>query len=116
MDEMIACCGLNCSSCPGFRATQNDDEELRQQTAAQWSKIFDRKIEPSQVRCHGCLTQGGVHFGHCHTCPVRICCLDRDLPNCAFCPDYPCSNLDFIHRAAPAARACLDKIHSQTKD
>lgn len=31
--EMIAYCGLVCSNCPTFLATQNDDEEARKKTA-----------------------------------------------------------------------------------
>jgi Protein of unknown function (DUF3795) len=33
MSKMITYCGLVCSDCPTFLATQNDDDVARQETA-----------------------------------------------------------------------------------
>ena len=40
MSQMIAYCGLVCSSCPTFLATQNDDDVARARTAAFYSEKF----------------------------------------------------------------------------
>lgn len=38
MSKMIAYCGLICSDCPTFIATQNDDNVARAKTATLYSK------------------------------------------------------------------------------
>jgi hypothetical protein len=37
MKEMIAFCGLVCSDCPTYIATQTNDDEKRAKVARQWS-------------------------------------------------------------------------------
>ena len=38
--QMTAYCGLNCTECPTYLATQKDDDKLRDKVAKQWSKQF----------------------------------------------------------------------------
>ncbi|MCK4571680.1 DUF3795 domain-containing protein, partial [candidate division WOR-3 bacterium] len=37
MDKMIAYCGIICTECPAFLATQKDDDEERKKVAEMWS-------------------------------------------------------------------------------
>ncbi|MFC2008159.1 DUF3795 domain-containing protein [Chloroflexota bacterium] len=37
---MIACCGLDCSKCEGYLATQAEDDRQRAEVARQWSARF----------------------------------------------------------------------------
>ena len=34
---MIACCGLDCSKCEGYLATQEDNDAKRAEVAKKWS-------------------------------------------------------------------------------
>ena len=49
MKQLIACCGLDCENCAARIATVNNDDELREKTAKEWSvlnntpEITDRK-------------------------------------------------------------------------
>lgn len=42
MEKMIAFCGLTCTECPAFIATQKDDDKERKKVAKVWSKDFKR--------------------------------------------------------------------------
>ncbi len=42
MPKMIACCGLVCTECPTFIATQDDDDEARAKTAVFYKNIWIR--------------------------------------------------------------------------
>ncbi len=44
--KIVAKCGLACSECPAYIATQTNDDALRAETAAKWSKMFKADIKP----------------------------------------------------------------------
>ena len=51
MKQLIACCGLDCENCAARIATVNNDDELREKTAKEWSVLNRRKLrrKPSIV-------------------------------------------------------------------
>ena len=110
MDEMIAYCGLICTECTAYLATQKDDDSERQKVAEDWSKLFNTKIEPQDISCDGCLSEGGRLYKHCITCPIRNCGLERGVKNCAYCDDYACQKLIEWFSSVPSAKITLDKI------
>jgi len=109
---MIAYCGIDCAVCPAFVATQNDDHQARAETAADWSKMFKAEIKPEDVNCDGCQSRSQRLFKYCAVCAIRKCAQDKALTTCAPCPDYPCSELDNIHKMVPEARQCLEEIRA----
>jgi hypothetical protein len=68
--NMLGYCGINCDECGAYKGTVNTDMALLQQFIAQY----------------------------CSNCQIRTCAIERNLPNCAACPDFEnCSRLhDFI--------------------
>lgn len=115
MEEMIARCGLLCNECPAYIATKTNDDELRRQTAAQWSEAYGHDIPPEAVNCVGCLPQEGAHIGHCAECEIRSCAESKNVSNCGVCPDYNCERmagfLAFCKSDELAQR--LEKLHQQ---
>jgi len=108
---MIAYCGLNCTKCDAYIATQEDNRVKREETAQKWSKMYKADIKPDQINCHGCRSDG-VKFFHCNVCEIRRCCLSKNVDNCAACQDYICDALaDFIKLAPEAGRA-LQRLRS----
>lgn len=107
---MIAYCGLDCSACPGYIATKNDDNQARAKIAVEWSKAYNADIKPEYVNCNGCTKMEGRHIGYCAECGVHQCASARDVENCAHCENYPCETLETFLKTAPRARANLEEI------
>lgn len=94
MERKIACCGVECSACDAFVATRDDNDALRQKTAATWSRQFDVPVAPEYINCDGCQQSTGGHLEFCcELCRIRPCCLQKGFETCAQCPDYVCEIL-----------------------
>ena len=113
MDKMIAYCGLVCTDCPAYIATQSDDRLALEQVAAQWRDDYNAPdISVESIICDGCLARDGRYCNHCFECEIRACGVARGVANCARCPDYACEKLEGFLGIVPEARATLDGIHA----
>ena len=113
MSRMIAYCGLVCSECPTYLATQNDDDAARTRTAALYSDKFGFDLKPEQINCDGCKSEGGRLMAYCRSCAIRECCSAKGLDNCVICTDQPCENLVEFHAFSPDAKACFEALKRQ---
>ena len=109
MSKMISGCGLVCSECPAYLATQADDENKARQTAAMWAEMFNIEVEVEDVWCDGCLAEGRK-CAHCGECEIRACVVEKELDNCAHCDDYGCEKISGFFQMVPDARNILDEI------
>lgn len=109
MNEIIANCGLDCSTCDAYIARRTDDQEVRQKAASNWSEMYLMDISPDEINCDGCNSEGGVLYGHCLICTIRLCCKERHLSHCADCEQQPCVKLAIFHSKNPEARASFEK-------
>jgi len=111
MDKMIAFCGLTCTECLAFIATQKDVDKEREKVAKAWSKEFKCEIKPEDINCDGCLTKkGGRVFNYCKTCEIRKCGQEKEVKNCAYCDDYACEKLTKFFDMAHEAKIALAEI------
>jgi hypothetical protein len=110
--EMVAFCGLTCTECPAYLATQNDDDEERTRVAETWSRQYNSDIKPEDINCGGCLPGHTKYFHHCSECDIRACGVAREVQNCAYCDDYLCERLERFFGFVPAAKTKLDSIRS----
>jgi hypothetical protein len=111
MDKIIAYCGLVCSDCPAYIATQADDRAALEQVAARWQEEFNTPdLTVESIICDGCLTDEGRKCSHCFECNIRACCMERGVLNCAYCDDYGCEKIEGFFGFVPDARATLDGI------
>ena len=110
MSEMIAYCGLDCSQCPTFIATRNDDDAARERTAALYAQKFGMELKKEEINCDGCLSQGGRKIGYCQVCEIRQCCLGKGLKHCVVCPEEPCAKLLRFHEFSPEAKAAFEAL------
>ena len=108
--EMIAYCGLVCSHCPTFIATQNDDDEARKKTVALYAEKFGLHLKVEDINCDGCLSAGGKLIGYCQECGIRKCCMSKGLAHCAACMEQPCDNLKRFHEFSPDAKAAFQAL------
>jgi hypothetical protein len=97
-DKYLGMCGLNCSKCGAFIATKNNDNQLREKTAQEWTARYRNDgrnrspIKPKDINCNGCLSAGPIYL-YCRQCKIRKCGLGKGLKNCKECKDYKCEQL-----------------------
>ena len=106
-----AFCGLDCSQCPAYIATQSNDIPKLTSLAAEW---FDGSTDYTIILCDGC--RSNLDDSHimkwCSECPTRNCAMNRGLENCAYCDDYGCEKLLMVFEQSPDAKTTLDRIRS----
>ena len=110
MSDIIAFCGLNCSQCPSFLATQADDDTARAQTSQWIAKTYDIHIPPREINCDGCQAKNGRLLSFCAQCQVRACAVEKGFSTCADCKDQPCDDLKTFHEFSPEAKAAFEKL------
>jgi hypothetical protein len=91
--KIIACCGLECTACGAYIATQENNDDLRKETAELWGGQLDVEVDPKSIYCDGCLSSGR-RLDYCALCGIRKCCMGKNIPNCAHCDRYICETLE----------------------
>lgn len=113
MERLIAYCGLVCSECDAYVATQANDLEALERLAQQAREEFGMEDATAErTMCDGCLTDTGRQIGYCATCEIRACGVERGVANCAHCIDYACEKLESFFVQATNARSTLDEIRA----
>jgi hypothetical protein len=113
MERMIAYCGIVCTDCPGYIATQANDLEELERLAEHSRQEYQRpEITVAWVTCDGCLARSDRLCAYCAECEIRACGIQRDVENCAFCDDYACEKLLNFFKMVPQAQGILDEIHA----
>jgi len=110
-EEMIGFCGITCTKCEAYLATQTNDEERAKKTAAMWSKQFQINVKLEDVWCDGCLVEG-KKCAHCGECEFRACGQTKGVANCAHCDEYPCEPLAGFFKMVPDAQKTLDSVRA----
>ena len=112
MDKMVAFCGIVCTECPAFIATQKDDDNERTKVAELWSQEFKAETKSEDINCDGCLSENGRLFNHCTVCEIRKCGREKNVENCAYCDDYACEKLGKFLEIASGAKTTLDELRN----
>jgi len=86
---MIAYCGLDCSKCDGYLATQSGNDEELIKVAIKWSKLYRADVKPEYVVCDGCRVGGRKSYYCTNLCKIYKCCLERNT--------IPVSNVTILH-------------------
>src|SRR5512133_2572348 len=114
MERMIAFCGLVCTECEGYLATQANDEEWKERLAARGRDEYgDPSMTAAAVTCDGCLSFDKRLCSYCAQCEIRACGMARGVENCACCPDYDgCTKTAGFIQIVPAVKTTLDTIRA----
>ncbi len=114
--ERIAYCGINCSTCPAYVATQKEQDSVRIKIAELWSDK-DHHYEACEITCKGCHEPWGKKFRHCKECQVRACAREKLYDTCAECSDYPCNKLEDLFQTLDKkiSRINLDLLKHKNK-
>jgi hypothetical protein len=113
MERIIGACGLVCSNCGAYQATQAGDAEAIARVAAEWTKEYGHETKPESVWCDGCMTAGARKCGHWGECDIRACAIERGVENCAGCADYACERIAGFMQNVAEARDTLEALRAQ---
>ena len=107
-EQMLSYCGIDCSVCPAYIATQAMDIEKLTTLAGQW---FDGAVDYAIVLCDGCKGQNRI-MKWCSECPTRACAVEHHVENCAYCGDYGCQKLLKVFEMSDEPRKNLERIRA----
>ncbi len=96
MNDLIACCGLDCEKCDARIATINNDDALREKTAKLWTELNQVSITPEMIHCTGCRLSGAKTPFCDSICAIRKCAMGKKLETCA-----ECSHMDTCETLKP---------------
>ena len=106
IEKLIAYCGYDCTNCPVYQATIKNDEELLKIIA-----YAAPEVDIKTISCLGCTAVDNQNK-FCGKCPIRLCAKTRNLENCGYCENFPCSKLDSI---SSETYKYLEDIHNKQK-
>jgi hypothetical protein len=115
MNEILAYCGIVCSTCPIYSITRESNKEeqakKRREIADLIAEHYGTNFEAANVTdCDGCITKGERIFSGCRSCHIRNCAQLKSVENCAHCTDYSCEKLEAFFLKDPQAKIRLDDI------
>jgi len=87
MRKIKSACGIKCFECPAHIATRNNDQALREKTAAEWTKAYHFNFTADMINCTGCKSDG-VQIGYCSMCPLRKCAAEKGVVECRVCAEF----------------------------
>ena len=110
MGKMIAYCGLDCAECGAYKATQNNDQALREKVAAEWTVAHNFNFTPDMINCTSCKGDG-IKIMHCQECEMRKCASGKGVVNCGACDEFKtCKTInDFIAAVPDVADNLMQK-------
>jgi hypothetical protein len=111
--RIIAYCGIVCSDCSAYLATQSGTRGALEKVAAQWQDEYGLEgVTIQDVTCDGCIDESSRKGAHCFECGVRACGVALGVVNCAHCSDYACEKLEEFFGFVPDSRGVLDQIRA----
>ena len=116
MKEIIAPCGITCTGCQAYIATQANDSDKLNEIAKNWSDE-DTQYKLADIVCDGCFSQRVHTF--CKDCEVRNCAIEKGYQVCSECAMYPCDRLSnlwnsFTSYSVDDLKATLGEIAGRT--
>jgi hypothetical protein len=112
MERMIATCGLICTDCEAYKATQDNDAAALEAVAKSWSEQFGVALSAADCSCNGCRATSGPWMSHCSECDIRACGIEQDVANCSECASYACGKLSAFLEHVSDAKATLDSLRA----
>jgi len=107
---LIAACGLDCSECDIYRAS--NDPETARRISAEFMRE-GRDVRPEEIHCSGCRGDRSEHWSP--DCWILECCVDRQgLDLCNRCSDFPCAELTRWGERRERYRTALERLRTMS--
>jgi hypothetical protein len=110
---MLAYCGLDCTKCPAYIATQANDDKMRAECAEFFNQKYKMGVKPENVNCDGCRSDRVLYF--CTTCNVRKCVREKKLDSCTLCSDFICNKLEELMRMDKNLKKSVEALKRSIK-
>lgn len=111
MTKLLSYCGLDCSECEAYIATQKNDRAELDAVAKKWSAQYGGKeMGGDACLCDGCASGRRTATAHAATCGIRVCASKRGVTTCAHCDEYGCATLQQFFAFAPVLKEKLEAI------
>ncbi|MFC1921635.1 DUF3795 domain-containing protein [Chloroflexota bacterium] len=108
--EYISYCGLLCNDCPIYIATAENNEQVKERIASEFSGER-MQFTKDDMNCYGCFHEDTKNSKMCGWCEIRICAEGKGVKNCAYCAEYPCSYIDTYVEVGSDNRTRLNGIN-----
>lgn len=106
----MAFCGFDCGLCPMYRATVDDDAELRAKLIEKYSTP-EKRLTEDDVRCFGCKAEERYVHPYCEECAIRRCAVCHGICfNCGECDEYPCKEISRRIPESSQSRVNMDTV------
>jgi hypothetical protein len=109
-DRMVAYCGLTCTDCDAYKATQAEDMDALERMAKEATEQLGEEMTLADAMCDGCRSLTGRRIAYCHQCVIRLCAVQKHIENCAHCEEYPCEKVEGFSKPGSPHRETLDGI------
>ena len=115
-ERMIAYCGIVCTDCDAYIATQAEDTEALERMAREASEQLNVEMTVADAMCDGCKSTTGRQIGYCHECSIRTCATQMHVETCAHCASFACDKVEGFSKPGTPHRATLDQIYSSLQE
>ena len=110
-DEHPAYCGFDCGRCPVYRATVDNDAQLKKELIKKYSTP-ERQLTEADISCLGCKAEKRYLHAYCEECAIRRCAVEHGCSyNCGECESYPCEMIEKRIPAEGESRANMDAVN-----
>jgi hypothetical protein len=109
---MVAYCGLVCTECESYLATQKGDRPALEELARKAKTDFGVDTTADGCMCDGCLPNERTKDRLLLDGEIRACAVAKKVENCAHCAEYACEKLATFLTMATKAKPVLDAIHA----
>ncbi|MFC1726548.1 DUF3795 domain-containing protein [candidate division KSB1 bacterium] len=94
MTEITARCGYRCDLCLAFRKHVKSEKD-RKRFKDGLFKFYNYRIKLENCYCDGCLADEKDPENKLmdQNCKIRLCVMDKNIKNCGYCDEYPCSKV-----------------------
>jgi hypothetical protein len=108
MKQLIAYCGIDCEYCDARIATLNNDNKLKEETAAKWRVMYQSpNITSESINCTGCRLEG-AKIAHCYDCEICKCAKTKGFNTCGDCEELEtCKIVGFVIQNVPGTKENL---------
>lgn len=111
-NQMMAACGIICSKCDIFQAT--NDPKIAQKIADWFKKERGIDVKPENVRCSGCKGDRTQHWSP--DCWILQCGMDKKgLEYCYECEEFPCEKLVKWSKTGKGYGEALNRLKGMKK-